>query len=58
VAFLASDDAGYITGQALYVDGGMLSQLRSPQVDDPLPPSVQARRRQPPGDPQPLRAWT
>lgn len=57
VAFLASDDAGYITGQVLYVDGGMLAQLRSPQVDDPLPPSVHARRRQPPGDPQPLRAW-
>ena len=24
VAFMASDDAGYITGQSLYVDGGML----------------------------------
>lgn len=33
VAFLASSDAGYITGQVLYVDGGMLAQLRPPQVD-------------------------
>ena len=45
VAFLASDDAAYITGQILYVDGGMLAQLRSPQVDTPLPASVQARLR-------------
>jgi 3-oxoacyl-[acyl-carrier protein] reductase len=40
VAFLASQDASYITGQVLYVDGGMLAQLRSPQVDKGLPPSV------------------
>ncbi len=43
VAFLCSDDASYITGQALYVDGGILAQLRSPQVDAPLPDSVRAR---------------
>jgi hypothetical protein len=29
----------------LYVDGGMLAQLRSPQVDSGLPPNVQARLR-------------
>ena len=45
VAFLASEDASYITGQVLYVDGGMLAQLRSPQVDAPLPDSVKARLR-------------
>jgi 3-oxoacyl-[acyl-carrier protein] reductase len=46
VAFLASDDAAYITGQKIYVDGGMLAQLRSPQVDAPLPESVKARLKQ------------
>jgi NAD(P)-dependent dehydrogenase (short-subunit alcohol dehydrogenase family) len=43
VAFLLSDDASYITGQTIYVDGGMLAQLRSPQVDNPLPESVKKR---------------
>jgi 3-oxoacyl-[acyl-carrier protein] reductase len=32
-AFLASDDASYITGHIFAVDGGLLSQQRSPQVD-------------------------
>jgi 3-oxoacyl-[acyl-carrier protein] reductase len=33
VAFAASDDAAYVTGTTIAVDGGLLSQQRSPQVE-------------------------
>ncbi len=57
VVFLASEDASYITGQVIYVDGGILAQLRSPQVDRPLPPSVAARLWRRPDPPRPIRSW-
>jgi 3-oxoacyl-[acyl-carrier protein] reductase len=37
-AFLASEDASYITGHIFAIDGGLLSQQRPPQVDI-FPPS-------------------
>ena len=32
VAFLASDAAAYITGQVIYVDGGLMAQLAPPGI--------------------------
>ena len=31
--FLAGEDASYITGSSIYVDGGVLHQQRSPQIE-------------------------
>ena len=36
--FLASDEAGYITGDVIKIDGGMTAQQRSATVDI-MPPS-------------------
>lgn len=57
VVFLASEDADYITGQVIYVDGGMLAQLRPPQTERELPPSVKARIRRQPAEPKPIPSW-
>ncbi|MBX3012305.1 MAG: SDR family oxidoreductase [Caldilineaceae bacterium] len=42
-AFLAADDGAYITGQCIWVDGGMAAQLRSPAVDRQVDPGLLAR---------------
>lgn len=34
VAWLCSGDASYVTGQVVYVEGGLLAQLRSPQAEN------------------------
>jgi NAD(P)-dependent dehydrogenase (short-subunit alcohol dehydrogenase family) len=40
VAFLCSDDAGFITGQVIYVDGGQSSVLASRRSPEAHPPKV------------------
>jgi NAD(P)-dependent dehydrogenase (short-subunit alcohol dehydrogenase family) len=38
-AFLASDDAAYVTGQSINVDGGMGAGMRAPRFPPGLPPA-------------------
>jgi len=44
-AYLVSDDGRYVTGQRLFVDGGMDSQLRSPGVDNSIDEGLVDRLR-------------
>lgn len=43
VLYLVSDDAGFVTGQVLYVDGGLSAQLRSPSAAASQNAQAQAR---------------
>ncbi|PZM12974.1 SDR family NAD(P)-dependent oxidoreductase [Rhizobium tubonense] len=43
VAFVGSDEASFITGETIYVDGGFLKQLRPPQLDLAWPEGIESR---------------